>query len=159
MQIEKFKVVSFSYVILDLDGNVLEQVDMPVDYIHGIKNDMFPKVEQALQGKTIGDEVEVILEPKEGFGDSNPLQIFEDELQNIPPEYRHVGATAELYSDSGKVKHITVKKIDGDKVTIDANHPFAGRSVKFILNIQGVRDATEQEIGQGAPLTGTTLLN
>lgn len=159
-KVEKHKVVSLTYVIVDLEAKVLEQVDMPVDYIHGIKNDMFAKVEKALEGRGIGEEVTVLLEPQEGFGEVDPLQIFQDQLQNLPPEYRHIGATAEIYSDSGKRKHITVTNIDGDDVTIDANHPLAGKTIKFIITIQGIRKATEQELSQGEPLAvGNSLLN
>ena len=70
--VEQNKVVSFVYTIVDTDGTLLEQSDIPISYVHGGKHDLFEKVEQALDGAVVGDTVEVQLTPEEGFGALDP---------------------------------------------------------------------------------------
>lgn len=142
-------VVSFTYVILDTEGRVLEQSDLPMSYIHGVDGKMYPKVEEALTGASVGDEVEVQLTPAEGFGESNPDLMHVEELQNVPPEYRHIGAEAMFENDEGETITMKVTKIENGELTLDANHPFAGKTVIFKITVVGLRAATVQEIGSG----------
>ena len=154
--IEKNKVVAMTYRIIDESDNVAEQSDIPMEYIHGVSNTMFPKVEQALIGKHIGDTVEGVLMPEEGFGSHIADLTFTDDVENVPPEFRFVGAKPSFQNEFGDVKEFVVSKIDNNKLTVDGNHPFAGQTVKFIIDVVGVRDATEIELRQGEPLsTGT----
>lgn len=140
-------VVSFIYVILDNEGHVLEQSDLPMAYIHGVDGKMYPKVEQAMSGAQVGDEVEVELSPDEGFGDPDPELMYVEDLENVPPEYRHIGAEAMFQNEEGDTITMKVTKIENDELTLDANHPFAGMTVKFKITVVGLRDATPQEIG------------
>jgi FKBP-type peptidyl-prolyl cis-trans isomerase SlyD len=153
--IEKNKVVAMTYRIIDETGNVAEQSDIPVEYIHGVNDTMFEKVEQALEGKHIGDSVEVELSPEEGFGPHHPELTFTDDVENVPPEYRFVGAKPSFQNEHGDVKEFVVSKIENGKLTVDGNHPFAGQTVKFIINVVGVRPATEMELQQGEPLSAS----
>jgi len=149
--IEKFKVVSITYRIVDERGELVEQSDVPVDYIHGVENAMFPKVEAALAGKEIGDSVEVTLLPEEGFGFPDKKLIFTDELENAPPEYRFVGAKPTFQNEHGETMEMMVTKIENDMITVDGNHPFAGQTMTFLVTVAGIRDAAEAEIGGGVP--------
>jgi FKBP-type peptidyl-prolyl cis-trans isomerase SlyD len=142
-------VVSFTYVILDPLGGVLEQSDLPMSYIHGVDGKMYPKVEAALTGATVGDEVEVELSPAEGFGDPNPDLMYVEALENVPPEYRRIGAEAMFENEEGETITMKVTKIENGELTLDANHPFAGMTVKFKITVVGLRHATPQEIGTG----------
>lgn len=153
--IEKNKVVAMTYRIIDESGNVAEQSDIPVEYIHGVSDTMFEKVEQALLGKQVGDTVEVELSPEEGFGPHQPDLTFTDKLENVPPEFRFVGARPSFENEYGDVKEFVVSKIEDGKLTVDSNHPFAGQTVKFIIDVVGVRDATEVELQQGEPLSAS----
>lgn len=146
------KLVTLTYRITDTEGNVLEQNDMPVSYLHGGYSDMFDKVERALEGKTAGDVVEVTLNPDEGFGDHDPNLTFTDDLDNVPPEFRRIGAEVEMQNEAGDTRTFIVTRIENGQLTVDCNHPFAGKTVRFRIEIQAVRDATLEELREaGAP--------
>ena len=142
-------VVSFTYVILDKQGGVLEQSDLPMSYIHGVDGKMYPKVESALTGARVGDEIEVELSPAEGFGESDPELMYIENLENVPPEYRRIGAEAMFQNEDGETITMKVTKIEDGELTLDANHPFAGMTVIFKITVVALRQATLQEIGSG----------
>jgi FKBP-type peptidyl-prolyl cis-trans isomerase SlyD len=150
-QIQSNKVVSLTYSILDDKGEILEQSDLPVSYVHGGHSDLFEKLEQALTGKTVGDEVSVTLSPEEGFGQHNPDLTFTDDLENVPPELRYVGAELEAQNASGEVMKFVISSIDDNMLTVDGNHPFAGKTVTFRVKVADVRDATAEEMQSGQP--------
>ncbi len=143
------KVVSLTYVIVDEGGTVLEQYDLPISYVHGNNSSMYPKVAEALEGAGIGDEVEVSLSPAEGFGERDPSLTFSDAIDNVPPEYRHIGAEATFENEQGESITMTVVKMEDGKIMLDGNHPFAGKTVTFKLRVKEIRDATEEEVGSG----------
>jgi FKBP-type peptidyl-prolyl cis-trans isomerase SlyD len=147
--ITKDKVVSLTYAIRDEQGETFEYTDVPVNYVHGGKNDLFQKVEQELEGKTVGDKIEVTLSPDEGFGQHDPGLTFSDDIDNVSPELRKVGAQLEAQNASGDKLQFVVTRIEDDKLTVDGNHPLAGQTVKFLVEVKGLRDATEQEASTG----------
>ena len=151
--VAKNKVVTITYRILHENGDLAEQSDLPIDYIHGNSDEMFPKVERALEGKEIGESVDVLLSPEEGFGAHDPNLTFTDDLENVPPEYRHVGAEPSFENAGGEVMHMVVSKIEDGKLTVDANHPFAGKHMRFTVTVVGVRDATVEEIRGNRPMS------
>lgn len=147
--VSKYKVVTFTYIIMDKEGQVLEQSDLPMSYLHGVDGKMYPRAEQALEGKAIGDEVEVTITPEEGFGYPDPSMMYVDKIENVPPEYRHIGAEAMFQNEQGEAITMKVTRIEGGEITLDANHPFAGKTVVFKIKVAGIREATQQEIGTG----------
>ncbi|HEY9150343.1 MAG TPA: peptidylprolyl isomerase [Gammaproteobacteria bacterium] len=154
----KHKVVSIVYQIRDEAGDILEQIDYPVSYVHGGPSDLIEKVENSLEGATVGDSVEVVLEPDEAFGPLDPSLTFTDDLENVPEQFRHVGAEVEMQNDQGDSRTFTVARIEDGKLTVDGNHPMAGRQVTFIVTVVEIRDATEAEIKQGVtPMTQPVL--
>ena len=90
--IGKDKVVSFTYSIQDESGEIVEQSDMPISYVHGGKHDLFAKVVDAIEGCVVGDTVEVALTPEEAFGPHDPALTYTDDIENVPPEFHRVGA-------------------------------------------------------------------
>ncbi len=148
-KVEENKVVSLTYVIVDEGGTVLEQYDMPISYVHGNNSNMYPKVAEALEGARVGDEVEVSLSPAEGFGEHDASLTFSDAIDNVPPEYRHIGAEATFENEQGESITMTVVKMEDGKIMLDGNHPFAGKTVTFKLRVKEIRDATEAEVGSG----------
>ncbi len=147
--VKKNKVVSVTYSIVDEQGEVLEQSDIPVDYLHGVDGKLFPKVEQALEGRAVGDSVEVTLPPDEAFGQPDPALIFVDDLHNAPPEFRVVGAKPSFENAQGEAIEMTVTRIEDGKITIDGNHPFAGKTLTFHVTVMAVRDALAEELARG----------
>ena len=148
-QIKKNKYVELTYDILDAQGEIKERVDMPVKYIHGRNSGLFPKIESALEGQVQGSDIEVSLSQHEGFGPSDPNLIVTDELAKVPAQFHQIGAEVEMQNESGATKKFIVTKINNGKLTIDGNHPLAGQTIKFIINISEVRDATEEELITG----------
>ena len=143
--ISKHKVVAITYSIIDQSGAILEQSDIPVYYVHGGPNDMFPDIEAALDGCTLGDSVEVVLPPEKAFGYHDPTMTFIDDIANVPPEFRRVGAEVEMQNDRGETRSFFVSKIEGDKLTVDGNHPFAGKTLTYAVTVADIRDASEEE--------------
>lgn len=143
------KVVTFTYVIKDDAGQVLEQSDLPMSYIHGVDGKMYPSAEKAMDGVKVGAAVEVSISPEEGFGYPDPDLMHIEKVENVPPEYQHIGAEAMFENEQGETITMKVTKIENGEITLDANHPFSGKTVVFVMTVIGVRDATEQEIGTG----------
>jgi len=156
--IRKGMVVSVTYTLHDERGQIFEQSDIPVPYLHGHASGLFDKVEQLLEGRHSGDSIEATLSPEEGFGPHNPALTFTDDLENVPPKLRHLGASLEAQNASGEMLTFVVKRIESGKLTVDANHPMAGQSVKFRVTVRDVRDATPDELRAGLPgASGVTL--
>ena len=154
------KVVTFTYAILEEGGEILEQSDLPISYVHGGKHDLFEKIEQELEGCVENDVVQVKLTPEEGFGPHDPALTYTDDLENVPPEFRRVGAEVEMMNDQGDARKFVVTRIEDGKLTIDGNHSLAGQTVTCLVNVLEIRDATAEEIRTGRPAElgqGTTL--
>jgi len=142
------KLVSLVYKICDESGRVLEQSDLPVTYIHGGQNELIGGMDRAVAGKHVGDSVELELAPEQGFGPHDPDLTFTDAIDNVPPQFRHVGAEVQMQNESGDVKTFYVTKIEDGQLTLDGNHPLAGKGLRVKVEIKEVRDPTEQELKQ-----------
>ncbi len=144
------KAVQFTYTITDDKGNVVEQVDLPVNYVHGASSmGLIESIERAMEGCVVGDSFEVELPPADGFGEYDPDLTFTDDLENVPPQFRKIGAQVEMANGEGETKTFTVSNIEGDKLTVDGNHPLAGKTAFFKVKILDIRDATPDEIRNG----------
>ncbi len=148
--IESGKFVSLTYSISDSDNNLLEQNSVPVSYIHGGNQVLIGNMDREIEGKGVGDEIEMTLQPEDGFGPHYPELTFTDDLENVPPEYRHVGAEVRMKSDSGEIQSFYVTRIEDGKLTVDGNHPLAGKTLQVRVTIQEVRDPTPEERDQAA---------
>lgn len=148
--ITRDKFVSLIYTITDENDEILERIDMPVNYVHGRDSQVIEKVEQALEGREQGDEISVELSPEEGFGEHQPELTFTDDIENVPHEFRHVGAEVEFQNDKGESRMFRVSRIEDGTLTVDGNHPFAGRVITYNIKVMNVRDATPDEIASSA---------
>lgn len=149
MQIAMNTVVSITYELSDVDGNILESTSEPVTYLHGGYDNIFPKVEEELHGKKVGDTVTLALEPADVFGE------YDEELVQIEPESAfptdklEVGMQFEGEDPTGDVVLYTITDIGDGKVVVDGNHPWAGERVNFKCTVADVRAATKEEINHG----------
>jgi len=157
--VEQHKVVSFVYSIVDESGELLEQSDLPISYVHGGKHDLFEKVEQGLDGAVVNDTVEVSLTPEEGFGSHDPDLTYTDVIENVPEEFRSVGAEVEMMNDQGDSRKFTVTRIEDGKLTVDGNHPMAGKVITFRIKVTDIRDATLEEIANGVEAMAMPVLH
>jgi FKBP-type peptidyl-prolyl cis-trans isomerase SlyD len=152
------KFVTLTYSILDSEGKVLEQSDLPVSYIHGGETELIGGMDRAVAGKSQGDEVTMTVSPEDGFGEYNPDLTFTDDIDNVPHEFRQLGAEVQMQNDAGEVKSFYVTKIENGRLTVDGNHPMAGKSLKVRVKIVEVRDATKEDAMQvGLPGQSHTL--
>lgn len=147
--IEKNKFVSLTYTITDETDETVERIDLPVPLILGHNSQLIEKIETALIGKKIGDVISVKLTPEEGFGQHQPELTFTDDLQNVPEEFQRIGAEVQFKNDQGEVKEFRVISIANGKLTVDGNHPLAGKAITYNITITEVRDATPEEMING----------
>ena len=151
------KLVEFTYRILDESGEILEQIDLPVSYVHGSEHGLWRRIETALENRRAGDTVEVLIRPEDAFGNLDPDLQLKQSVQDVPEQFRRVGAEADFENEMGDVHRFRVTAIDGDTLTLDGNHPFAGKTLRFFLSILKVRDATEEEISHPDSLDKPSL--
>ena len=149
MQIAMNTVVSITYELLDSNGNVLESSKDPVSYLHGGYDNIFPRVEEELHGKSIGDTVEITLEPADAFGEYDEELVQMEPVSAFPSKDLKVGMQFEGEDESGEVILYTITNIDDGKVIVDGNHPWAGERVLFKATIANVRKAGEEEVSHG----------
>jgi FKBP-type peptidyl-prolyl cis-trans isomerase SlyD len=149
MTVEKDKVVAIEYCVKDSGGGVLDSSEgmNPLEYIHG-HNMMIPGLEKELEGRQEADSFDVVVEPADGYGEYNENLVIEVERNNFPDEAQiKTGARFEAESPSGPVA-VTVTHVADDMITVDANHPLAGKRLFFSVKIVSVRDATREEIAR-----------
>ena len=146
MEIKMNSVVKITFELKDSDGNLLESSSEPISYLHGGYDNIFPKVEEAMHGKKVGEEVIVSLEPADAFGtyDENLVQI--EPATAFPGASLKKGMQFEGDDGSGEVIIYTVTDIADGKVIVDGNHPWAGQRVIFSAIVKDIRLANEQEI-------------
>ena len=148
--IQPGKFVSLTYTISDAEGRVLEQNDIPVNYIFGGDQELIGGMDDAVRGKGAGDLVELTVSPEDGFGPHLAELTFTDDLENVPPEFRWVGAEVQMQNEAGEVKSFFVTKIEDGQLTVDGNHPLAGKTLTVRVTIQEVRDPTPADLDPGA---------
>lgn len=139
------KYVSISYTIRDQEGNVVEQHDLPIGFVYGSDTELIGGMDKAIAGKKAGDEVEVSLAAQDTFGEHDPELTFSDDLDNVPPQFRHIGAEVQMQNEAGETKTFFISKIEDGKVTIDGNHPLAGKALTVQVKVLEVRDAQPGE--------------
>jgi len=146
MQVKMNTVVTIIYELKDADGNILEKSNDPIAYLHGGHDNIFPKVEEAIHGKNVGDSVEITLDPADAFGDYDEGLVQIEPLSAFPEKNIKEGMQFEGEDESGEVIIYTVTNIADGKVVVDGNHPWAGQRVLFMATIKDVRDANQEEI-------------
>jgi FKBP-type peptidyl-prolyl cis-trans isomerase SlyD len=107
----------------------------------------------------VGDTVEVTLTPEEGFGENDPELTYTDVIENVPDEFRRIGAEVEMMNDQGDSKKFTVTHIEDGKLTVDGNHPMAGKIITFRIKVTDIRDASPDEQANGAEAMAMPVLH
>lgn len=150
-------VVSLTWTLKDTLGDELDVLDEPVDFLLG-GQDLLTKIEDALQGHVAGDTLELHLEPQDAFGDYDDQLLFLEPRANFPDNIEE-GMGFEGLPDgcnpaAPRDRLFFVSDIYPDHVVLDGNHPLAGIALRIAIKVQGVREATEEEIGRGTLGTG-----
>jgi FKBP-type peptidyl-prolyl cis-trans isomerase SlyD len=149
MQISKDTIVTFDYTLKNEHGELIESTEGsgPLEYVHG-RGRLLPALESALEGKSSGDSLDVDLRPEQGYGQRDesmvltlPSSKFQDQ------EAVRVGTR--FVAKVGEDTHIfRVVDIEGDRVTVDGNHPLAGVGLHFDIDVKDVRKAKDEDLGQ-----------
>lgn len=150
MKISKNQVVSIAYQLRNQDGVLIDEspANQPLTYLHG-NNNLIIGLEKALEGKTVGDKIEVRVEPQEGYGEYNeamvqrvPKSAFQG-VDNLEAGMRFIAET-----NQGPLP-VVITAVDGDEVVVDGNHMLAGQPLHFNVEITDIREGTAEEIAQG----------
>jgi FKBP-type peptidyl-prolyl cis-trans isomerase SlyD len=148
------KLVELTYKVIDAKTKtILTQVEFPIGYVHGINQILSPQITAELEGRLPGDVIEVPIDCNKLFGPRDESLVVTDLIENVPEDYREVGMSILMENEHGDTKTFIVTRVDDKTVTIDGNNPLCGREVIFRLEILSVRDATEEEIAHGGPIT------
>ena len=152
MKIAKDTVVSLRYELIDVNGGaVLEKSDNPISYVHGGYDGIFPTVEEALHGKNVGDTVSVKMEPDDAFGEYDHDLVRVESRDSFPKDIEvgmQLEGGAEDDDDEDYMLY-TIVEVTDKEVTVDGNHPLAGKTLNFNATVTDVRAATKEELDHG----------
>ncbi len=151
MQVAKNTVVTIDYHVTDTDNEVVDEGRAPIIYLHGGYDDIFPKIEEALQGKAVGESVQIKLQPDEAFGEYDADLVQIEPRKDFPKELQ-VGMQFEGGPEDGSDEDFViyrVTEIADDKVVLDGNHPLAGMALIFTCTVTNVRAASAEEVEHG----------
>ena len=159
MDIKEQCVVALTWTLKDTLGDTLDELQEPVEFLVG-GQDLLPKIEAALQGHTVGDKVDLHLEPEDAFGDFDDQLLFLEPRALFPKDIEE-GLTIEgsalpsgCNPDAPRNALYTIAEIYPEHVVLDGNHPLAGIAIRLHLKVEAVREATEEEVGRGTCGTG-----
>lgn len=153
MKIDNNCVVALHYTLTNEQGDQLDSSagGDPLEYLHGGQG-IIPGLERELAGKEVGDKFVVAVQPEDAYGDVNPELVGSVPLGQFPEGQEiRPGMQFQAQGPNGEAQVITVKSVDADTVTIDANHPLAGVVLHFDVSVEDIRTATEDEIAHGHP--------
>ncbi|MEW5797496.1 MAG: peptidylprolyl isomerase [Bacteroidota bacterium] len=150
MKIENEKVVSINYTLRNDQGEILDSSDgrEPLAYIHGMGN-IIPGLESQLNGKSAGDSLKVSVAPIDGYGEydlAQVVQVSRSQFEGVPE--LKVGMQFTASSPEGN-QIVTITNINDDTVTVDGNHPLAGKTLHFDVTVVDVRNASPDELSHG----------
>lgn len=159
MDIKEQCVVALTWTLKDTLGDTLDELQEPVEFLLG-GQDLLPKIEAALQGQTVGDKVDLHLEPEDAFGDFDDQLLFLEPRALFPKDIEE-GLTIEgtslpsgCHPDAPRNALYTIAEIYPEHVVLDGNHPLAGIALRLHMQVAAVREATEEEVGRGTCGTG-----
>lgn len=148
--IQHGKLVELTYKVTDKkSGQVLSTVEFPLGYVHGHNDVLAPQVVEELEGRSVGDIIDVPVDCNQLYGPRDESLVFTDRIENVPEDYREVGITITMENDKGQTRNFIVTRMDDETLTVDGNNPLCGREVIFTLEVLTLRDATEEEIAAG----------
>lgn len=150
MKVGSGKVVSIDYVLTNDTGQELDRSEegKPLAYLHG-KAQIIEGLEKALVGLEAGESKKVSIAPEEAYGEMDPSQRLQMPKSNFP-ENMPLEPGVQFQADlGGQTAVLFIESVDGDQVTVNANHPLAGQTLHFDVKVTEVREATEEEKEHG----------
>jgi len=149
-RIEKNVVVGIDYRLTLDDGTMVDSTEErgPLEYLHGHGN-LIPGLEKALEGLEVGADLSVTFPPDEGYGGREVDKIVEVTKEQLGFE-PDLGTVVAAQLPDGREQHLLIAKIEGDKVTLDGNHPLAGQNLHFEVSVASMREASAEELSAGS---------
>jgi FKBP-type peptidyl-prolyl cis-trans isomerase SlyD len=150
MKATQDKIVSLHYTLTDDHGDLLDSSHgrEPFSYLHG-HGHIIPGLEAELEGCEVGFNAAIQVAPAKGYGEYNPQAVFEVPRDRFPPsEDIQTGMQVQGEGEHG-ILNFTVVEVNDQGVVLDANHPMAGKTLNFQVEVLQVRDATAQELAHG----------
>ncbi len=158
--VENNKFVELNYKTIDKKtGDIFTYVESPLGYVHGTNEVLSKEVSAELEGKSVGDIIEIPVDVDQLYGPRDESLVFTDHIENVPEEYHQVGTTITMENEKGEPKNFIVTRFDDKTLTVDGNNPLCGREVLFRLEILTIRDATEEEIEIGGAIDANPDIN
>lgn len=145
MNIEKDMAVTLAYSVSNAQGQLVDDGKTAIAYLHGGYDNIFPKIEAALEGQTVGHQGVIALSAAEAFGERDESLVQTITKAEFPPGVK-VGGQIQRTGPDGQPQYFFVTKIKGPIVLLDGNHPLAGQSLKFKFKVIAIRPATAEEI-------------
>ena len=139
--------VTISFKLFDAENKLIEESPEPLVYLHGGHSGIFPKIEEALNDKQVGDTISVTLEPEDAFGEYDSKLVRMENVADLPPDVA-IGGYLVAEQDGNEVVWRVTEIADG-KAVLDANHELAGLRLRFDAKVLDVRPATQEEIAHG----------
>jgi FKBP-type peptidyl-prolyl cis-trans isomerase SlyD len=155
--VRKDKVVSLTCLMSDADSGETLDYRSDMVYLHGGYGSALPKVEAALEGLEVDMTCEITLAPEDAYGQPDPSLLMKVPTEAIPEAARRVGMVIEGESNDGSSRDFRIVDIDDQGITVDGNHPLAGRRLHFKFEITDIRDANAEELAAGYGLSETPL--
>lgn len=151
MAIKPNQVITIQFQVKDEAGNVVDQTtpDNPYSFISG-KGQILPKLEEAIGEMVIGSKKTIELSPEDAYGEHQQEAIQQVKRGDFPEGTDlEVGMGFVANMGDGKQLPFVISGVEGDDITIDFNHPLAGKKLSFEVELIDVRDATEEELAHG----------
>lgn len=151
MNIADQTAVSLEYTLKNTSGEVIDSAnaDSPLVYLHGAGN-LIPGVENALAGKSVGDEVQVTVAPEDGYGSRVEEMVVKVPRAELPEGELQIGMQFQVQHEGGTgIVTLTAINIEDGTATLDGNHPLAGETLDFAMKVLEVRAATPEELEHG----------
>lgn len=144
-------VVNLSYCLKNANGDELDRADksQPFAYLHGM-GQIVPGLEKSLDGLKVGDKKEVTVSPAEGYGELDPSLRTQAKRSNFPEGADlKPGMQFEGQGEGGRKVIFEIISVEGDNINVDGNHPLAGQTLHFDVEVTGIREATQEELTHG----------
>ena len=150
MKVTDKAVVSIHYTLTNDEGDTIDSSagHEPLDYIQGLGN-IIPGLERALADKSVGDKLQVTIEPADGYGEFNP-ELVQELPRSMFEGVDNIEVGMAFHAETGAgMQVVEVMEVDGDTVTINGNHALAGQRLHFDVEITAIRDASADELAHG----------
>ena len=148
-RIKKDRVVTVTMLIQDADTGESLVFQKELVYLHGGYGSALPRVEECLEGLSVKDRTEILLEPDEAYGDYDPSRVLVVSREQLPDEKISIGTAIDAVAEDGEQTHFQITAIKDGMVTLDPNHPLSGKRLFLDISVVDVREATQEEIEDG----------